>query len=744
MAAANRAKVAELYAQLTLETAQFKKALGEATSETQRFSKQMRAEMNEAKASIALVGEQIGVNLPRHLRGFVAQMPGVAKAMSAAFDAVAVIALIHIVVEAGEKVAEFIKKNEEAAAKSKEAWAKIHDSVHESNLELELSTIKIQNTLAKLEHKPENKLAEALKEAAIEAEHLDEKLHASIKSAADLMKEEAPGMLSQFLLGKAGTGYEQTMLDQHRIHLDESNTPEGKQSETNSYISSLKTRLGELKGWQDHPSATRISNNFQNEIDAVTHLLAQAQDEKTLISDTAEHDSAQRALDQKQQQEDADKAYLETLERGIERRKLFHDASVEEEYLYWEKYATAIKGEGKLATAIQKHYAEAREAAFKNLHGSGSISGDIKAQRKLDNSLPEFLRADPNIGNDQVNAALAKQREAASANSAALAEAREHIALASGMLSPHEAAMGAAVIHTRQASEELKALQDELDKLKTNDAWEAMFGVSNEKLAKETALGTQIDSIKTKMQIAALEDSQRVLSTTWTGMIDSVFDELVKKSQETTDQVKQVTTQFLDSMNAELAKGLTGNKMDFSRVFMGAAQGTAKSGLEHLEGGTLKFLRGAEGSHKTAEALNKIHDSLSGSVPALSSRSMSQMADYTGANDLTKMNLAGIFGVGGSSVSLAGAYADGGDALGGVPIMVGEKGPETLILPPSGGHVVPNGSQAGHSTVLNIDARGTDAAQVEARVHSAISSATMMAVSAATSAMEERMRRSAR
>ena len=741
MAAANRAKVAELYAQLTLETAQFKKALGEATSETQRFSKQMRAEMNEAKASIALVGEQIGVNLPRHLRGFVAQMPGVAKAMSAAFDAVAVIALIHIVVEAGEKVAEFIKKNEEAAAKSKEAWAKIHDSVHESNLELELSTIKIQNSLAKLEHKPENKLAEALKEAAIEAERLNDKLSGSIKSAEELLKEEAPKWYNLFT---NGTSDEIEMLKQHEKNLKGKTDPKDKLSEIDSFISTAESKKKGYEDLQAMPGYSRMGMDYTKNMEALEREIELAQGERTAVSDAVANGKAKGALDAKQQQEDADKAYLETLERDIEKRKLFHDASVEEEYLYWEKYASAIKGEGKLATAIQKHYSEAREAAFKNLRGAGLIGGIIKAQRKEDNSLPEFISTDPNIGKDQVDSALAKQREAAAVNSAALREAREHIALASGMLSPHEAAMGVAATHTQKAREQLAALQQELDKLKSNEIWEQMFGVDNENRAKETALGTQIDSIKTKMQIAALEDSQRVLSTTWTGMIDSVFDELVKKSQETTDQVKQVTTQFLDSMNAELAKGLTGNKMDFSRVFMGAAQGTAKSGLEHLEGGTLKFLRGAEGSHKTAEALNKIHDSLSGSVPALSSRSMSQMADYTGANDLTKMNLAGIFGVGGSSVSLAGAYADGGDALGGVPIMVGEKGPETLILPPSGGHVVPNGSQAGHSTVLNIDARGTDAAQVEARVHSAISSATMMAVSAATSAMEERMRRSAR
>lgn len=55
-------QVALIYAELQLKTAQFKAALGEATAETRRFSAQMKAEMHESKAAIALVGETIGVS----------------------------------------------------------------------------------------------------------------------------------------------------------------------------------------------------------------------------------------------------------------------------------------------------------------------------------------------------------------------------------------------------------------------------------------------------------------------------------------------------------------------------------------------------------------------------------------------------------------------------------------------------------------------------------------------------------
>ena len=81
-----------------------------------------RREMMEAKGSIAVLGEEIGVRLPRHVRNFVATLPGVAGAMSAAFNAVAVFAIADAVFQAGEKLAEFVRKNEEAARKNAEAW----------------------------------------------------------------------------------------------------------------------------------------------------------------------------------------------------------------------------------------------------------------------------------------------------------------------------------------------------------------------------------------------------------------------------------------------------------------------------------------------------------------------------------------------------------------------------------------------------------------------------------------------
>lgn len=87
--------------------------------------------MMEAKGTIALVGEEIGVHIPRHIRGFIASMPGVGKALEAAFSVTAGLVLIDVLVKAAEKVYEFYqalnvlseserKANEEAIKSAKE------------------------------------------------------------------------------------------------------------------------------------------------------------------------------------------------------------------------------------------------------------------------------------------------------------------------------------------------------------------------------------------------------------------------------------------------------------------------------------------------------------------------------------------------------------------------------------------------------------------------------------------------
>jgi hypothetical protein len=86
------------------------KAGEEAADEIEDAGKRSAASMREAKGEAALLGEEFGIRLPRHVRNFVAELPGVGSALSAAFSATAVLFLVEALVSASEKLAAFVFK----------------------------------------------------------------------------------------------------------------------------------------------------------------------------------------------------------------------------------------------------------------------------------------------------------------------------------------------------------------------------------------------------------------------------------------------------------------------------------------------------------------------------------------------------------------------------------------------------------------------------------------------------------
>lgn len=98
--------------------------------------------MTEAKGTIALVGEEIGVHVPRHVRGFIAELPGVGVALEAAFSATAVLVLLDVFVKLVEKAHEWYEAlmNDAEAAKIAEA---AHDELVNSIMSSHEETAKL-------------------------------------------------------------------------------------------------------------------------------------------------------------------------------------------------------------------------------------------------------------------------------------------------------------------------------------------------------------------------------------------------------------------------------------------------------------------------------------------------------------------------------------------------------------------------------------------------------------------------
>ena len=131
-----------------------------------------RESFYQARGEMMLIDELIGVRLPKHIVSFIAELPGVGAALSAAFTATAVIFLVEMIAKAIDHHEQLAKAAEKAALATENLAIKERD--HTASMEL--ANLKLDDQIAKLEHRPEqNKLKEALLEAGIAADQLAEK-----------------------------------------------------------------------------------------------------------------------------------------------------------------------------------------------------------------------------------------------------------------------------------------------------------------------------------------------------------------------------------------------------------------------------------------------------------------------------------------------------------------------------------------------------------------------------------------
>jgi hypothetical protein len=761
---ANQQKVAEILVELKANMAQFKAAMGEATAITKQFSAQTRAEMGEAKASMALLGEEIGIKLPRHVRGFVAELPGVAKAMSLAFDTIAVFALISIVVEAGKKVYEFAEKASEAAKKNAEAWEKQHNTAETTVADLDLANIKLENQLAKLEHKPQNKIAEAIAETTAATAKLNTQLLATITSAQELLKASNVSLLNSIFKGQAGNGYEQTLMEQHRIHMAEAVSMQDKLNESQRFYNSLITRRNELEAMQNrktsfvdasgqtHKINLWSGGDFRPEQNAVSEMLSGSRDEQSIISGTIQQSTLKGKIDTITGANDARSDRLKALQDEIEKRKALHTISINEEALYWQQHIAEFSANSKEYISVLKLASEAQDKLLENYWGKGKLSQQAKREVVSPLAEPEKAPAGYVISPDGTLSLVARGDEALAAANAKAAEsqaklnsewtaATDKLQLLHGAITPHTAAMHEAAAHAEEYRLQIAALNVELKELAKDDDLIAALGGDPSHDAKEVQIKQQIAELESKAKIAQLEDSQNVLSTTWKGMVDSVWDELIRKAKDVQNELKQISLHTIDSLNGEIAKAMTGQKTNFSGVFEGAAQSLAKTSLQGVEGFGLKAL-GLGGMQKrdgqTEGGALLVQQVGSGGSSSLLSSGGKGLLGMLNDSDF----FSGLFGgkLFGSGSLFGGGHAYGGDVMGGVPIDVGELGPERFV-PSTNGKIVPNKDLKGSGTTMHIDARGTDPALTRENFARALQATHAQAVRDARQSMAESQRR---
>jgi hypothetical protein len=121
------------------------------------------------------------------VQGFIATLPGVAETMAAAFSATAIVGIGFALFETGKKIYEWHEKRQEEAKKTSEELKKMASEITSTSDAFELSNSRIEDTIAKLEHKPaENAIKTALLEASDQADKLGEKLDKDLEKLSNI------------------------------------------------------------------------------------------------------------------------------------------------------------------------------------------------------------------------------------------------------------------------------------------------------------------------------------------------------------------------------------------------------------------------------------------------------------------------------------------------------------------------------------------------------------------------------
>jgi hypothetical protein len=124
------------------------KAFNPAAEVVEEAGERMQFSMSEARGEVRLLGEEFGIRLPRHVSNFLAQLPGVGEAMSAAFSATAILFVAQALVQATDKLSNFIGQS-----------LIFTDSMRESNAQIEAEN-KTMVALGEIYNKAKERLDE--------------------------------------------------------------------------------------------------------------------------------------------------------------------------------------------------------------------------------------------------------------------------------------------------------------------------------------------------------------------------------------------------------------------------------------------------------------------------------------------------------------------------------------------------------------------------------------------------------
>ena len=685
--------------------------------------------MQAASAAIRELNGDFTNNI-RAVERFVTQNQAVGALLKDIFPVVGGLAFVAVLGEGVKKAYEFVQAAEKMPRVLELGFRTMIQSQMTANDELRITNDRIEDQIAKLEHKPQNGMALALDEARLSADRLAESLTKDLKAIQDLMNQNQSGMLAQLFLGKGATAGVDHAIELY--YSDEGDLAYQKQKATqtgnlnradeiqrkmDARREAEKQRLiGEIDyrspNAQDDSVARREGDQTANLVSerAALQLILGAEDRDKQNSrnqtDTKRLGTDENAKAAAENTRKAAADRLRAMETDLEQRKAVDFMTLGQERDFWAaRVSSFTKGSTEYLTILRKE-------------GELERSEMAKAHETLVKLRSEKKRAD---AEDSAAAAKLDEKDPMAEWKAAQAKAfhetmqasnelnQTHVTLkakfdefnvgegAGKWMTQLAAATQLATIHTQAYEKELRGLRTELD-------------AENDPKKRAELLG-KIGTLATNRTIQIQQDAQNAnlptMTSPYVGLKDALND-LARSAQEAAGAFKSWFDGALGSTNQGIVQELTTKHRHGDPSIWGGI------GHDIFASGTSSLLKMGEGKLLSAFGFGgKAAPKGTMGDPLY----VKSLTTATGGAGVISSAAGSIGGVVGSVLNLFPHFADGVTNFSGGWAVTGERGPEFAYHPP-GTSVIPNGrmpSGAGGDThIHNWDFRGStmDRAQV--------------------------------
>jgi hypothetical protein len=166
-----------------------------------------------------LEGRTLSMN--RAATNFLTKILGLGPALQSAFVVIGAVALIAVIYQAYEAFDKFITKAKNAASETGKAFDGIYESLRKSNDTLAVTNDKLDQTIAKLEHKPTTNGAQlALDQATEAADRLDASLERVSKELDKVLDKNRIGAIGALFTGQADTKDTENLIRSSLANID--------------------------------------------------------------------------------------------------------------------------------------------------------------------------------------------------------------------------------------------------------------------------------------------------------------------------------------------------------------------------------------------------------------------------------------------------------------------------------------------------------------------------------------------